>query len=300
MKTEIKKALLNKYFICVCIYGTLLSLLHCYQKITAYNSALKSLIHYNSTSVIQSNPYAPITNVFTVWIGFDTANTLAKIFFLTFPLAAAIPYCWSYCSDRKSGYADKAIYEVGKYNYHLNKYIAVFISSGLTIVIPLLVNFLIMLLFVPAICPDSVYDIYYGIFSNNFMAEIFYGMPILYVGIFILLNFVFCGLFGCFGYAVSTIIKSRIIAIISPLSVLLLIEYIKDSIVKNNPLNNTEFSPLSFLCPAKSFTSNRLIIITEIIVLFLFTFSVSVFRFKRSNKKEAYNVYHDQRYFYET
>ena len=142
-----------------------------------------------------------------MWMGFDRTNPLAKIFFLIFPLMAVLAYCWSYCSDIKSGFADKCIDEIGRYRYHLNKYISIFISSGLTNAIALTVNFLTILLFVPAIKPDSVYDIYYGIFSNNFMAETFYNIPLMYVLTFILLNFIFCGLFGCLGYAISTIIK---------------------------------------------------------------------------------------------
>lgn len=286
MKTEIKRALFNKWFIFACLYGILLSLLHCCPKIIEYNSAITDLIQFNSTSIIQINPYAPITSAFTIWIGFDKDNLICKTLFLSSPLVAGISYCWSYCSERKSSYADQVINEVGRYNYHLNKYVAVFFSSGLTIVIPLTINFMIMLLFVPAFSPDSVYDIYYGIFSNDFMAETFYSLPFLYVGIFVLLNYTFIGLFCCFGYTVSTIIKSRIVAIISPFAVLMLIEIIKDSIVEKNPLNNIEFSPLSFLCPANSFTSNWFIIITEILVLFLFTFSISVLRFKKVDAKE--------------
>ena len=286
MKIEIKKALKNKYFILVCIYGIIIVLLHCYQSISEYNRNIEGFLQYKASSDVQNNPYAPIVNAFTIWIGFDSENKFAKLFYLLFPLMTVLPYCWSYCHDIKSGQADKSIKNIGKFNYHLSKYVAVFVSSGLTVTFPLLLDFLIILLFVPAIFPDSVYDIYYGIFSNNFMADIFYGQPFLYVLIFLFICFVFCGLFGCLGYSVTTLIKSKIAAIVIPVALLFLVEYIKILIIKNNIFYNIEFSPLSFLCPAKSYTVNWKIIIFEAIVLFFFTFGISVIRFKIPNIKK--------------
>lgn len=292
MKIEIKKALTNKYFILICVYDIIIVLLHCYQSISEYNQSTESFLQYRTSSDIQNNPYAPIVSAFTLWIGCDSGNKFAKLFYLLFPLMAVLPYCWSYCNDIKSGQADKSIKNIGKFNYHLSKYIAVFISSGLTFTFPLLLDFMVILLFVPAIFPDSVYDIYYGIFSNNFMADIFYGYPFLYVLIFLFMGFVFCGLFGSLSYSVSTLIKSKVVAIIIPIALIFLVEYIK-----NNISYNIEFSPLSFLCPAKSYTTNWKIIVFETIVLFLFTFGISVIRFKIHGRKN--NKLNNQRYSYE-
>lgn len=290
MKKEIKKALANKYFILACTYGIIIAILHCYQRIPEYNDMINTFIYNNSSSDIEYNPHIPITNAFTMWIGFDSESKYTKIFYFLFPLVSVLPYCWSYCSEQKSGYADKAIIELGKSKYHFYKYISVFVSSGLTMAIPLLFDFLIILFFVPAIFPDSIYDIYYGIFSNNFMADIFYVQPFLYVLTFIILGFIFCGLFGCLGYAISTIIKSRIVSIVTPTAILFLIEYIKNIIVKNNPVNNTEFSPLSFLCPFKSYSTNWILIISEIIALFLITFYLSVIKYKIFDYKKYNNI----------
>jgi len=290
MKKEIKKSLKNKYFILACTYGIIIAILHCCQRIPEYNDMISEFIQSSSSSDIKYNPHAPITNAFTLWIGCDSESKYTKIFYFLFPIVATLPYCWSYCSDLKNGYADKAIREFGKFKYHLYKYISVFVSSGLTMTIPLLFDFLIILFFVPSIFPDSIYDIYYGIFSNNFMADTFYGQPFLYVLTFIILGFIFCGLFGCLGYTVSTIIKSRIVSIVIPSAILFLIEYIKNIIVKNNPINNTEFSPLSFLCPFKSYTTNWIVIISEIAVIFLITFYLSVIKYKIFDCKKDNNI----------
>lgn len=277
MRLEIKRSITNKYFICICVFGIIIAFLHSYNKIEEYNSIVKNLSDFAENG---QNPYSPITNAFTMWIGWDSDNMYAKLFYYLFPILSILPYCWSYCSDYKQGYAKKVIDKYGNYNYHLSKYIAVFISSGLIMVIPMVLNLLIILLFVPAITPDSVYDIYYGIFSNNFMADFFYSHPFVYVSLFILLGFIFSGLFGCIGYSISTIVKSKIVSIITPISIILLAEYIKNQVISDTVVERNNFSPLSFLCPAKSLNTNWFIIIFEIVLLFLITFSLSCIRFR--------------------
>lgn len=287
MKTEIKKAILNKYFICISLFGIAIAVLHSYSVITDYISMIKELRVVTEKG---QNPYAPITNAFTSWIGWDSENKFSKLLFSLFPFVSVLSYCWSYCSDKKNGKSDRLIMKIGKFNYHSSKYVAVFISSGLVITIPLLLDFLMILMFIPAIFPDSVYDIYYGIFSNNFMADIFYTQPFIYVFIFLLLNFVYCGLFGCIGYAVSTFIKSRLISVSMPVGIILITEYIKNKVISDISFQRNNFSPLTFLYPAKSINTNWFIVISEIFLIFLITFYFSSLRFlERKNTQKNNN-----------
>ena len=62
MKAEIKKAIVNKYFICICAFGILLSILHCYQVLTTYNDFIIERENIIKTSEIQYNPLAEITS----------------------------------------------------------------------------------------------------------------------------------------------------------------------------------------------------------------------------------------------
>lgn len=289
MKFEIKRAVFNYRFICISVLGIIIAILHSYSKVTEYICISKNLKKYVENG---QNPYSPISSAFTMWIGWDYESKYSRIFFIIFPLIAVLPYCWSYYSDYKNGYASIAIEKLGKYNYHKSKYIAVFISSGLVVSIPLILNFLIILFFVPATFPDSVYDIYYGIFSNNFMAEMFYSAPFMYIIIFILLNFVYCGLFGCIGYAASTLIKNKYISILAPNAIVLTTELIKNKVLEENSIQSNNFSPYTFLFPAKSINTNWFIIVSEIVLLFVSTFYISTFRLR---EKSNLNL----RYFYE-
>lgn len=59
------------------------------------------------------------------------------------------------------------IVRTGKQRYLTAKYIATFISGGLTMVVPLITNFMLTALFVPAIKPVPTYDTTYGVFGNS-------------------------------------------------------------------------------------------------------------------------------------
>nr|MDE7105206.1 hypothetical protein [Ruminococcus sp.] len=178
---------------------------------------------------------------------------------------AAIPYSWSLCNIVKSG---KLTSNNISSQHYFNKFVSVFISSGLLIVIPLSMNFIVTSLFVPSVTPDSVYDIYYGIFSNDFGGQLFYTLPYVYILSFILLNFVFYGLFGCIGLYVSIFFKRKIVSIITHAIIIYSIELLKKRFLANLSI---EISPISFLCPIKAVSCNYILIITEIAIMLLVT-----------------------------
>ena len=63
------------------------------------------------------------------------------------------------------------IVRTGKQRYLTAKYIATFISGGLTMVVPLITNFMLTALFVPAIKPVPTYDTTYGVFGNSIFSR---------------------------------------------------------------------------------------------------------------------------------
>lgn len=287
MKIEFKRALLNPYFVYICLIGILIAIIHSYNNIVLYKSVESNFYNMVTNG---HNPYYPLFSIFTMWIGQDGENKIANLFYTILPIFSVIPYTWSYCKDTETGYYGKTVKKFGRFNYHLSKYIAVFISSGLVTVVTPIIDFFISIHFIPATHPDSVYDIYYEIFSNNFLADIFYTHPVIYVIIFILLNFVYYGLFGCIGYAVSTLLKSKTIALVTPLIIILIIECISNRINKGTVENCINISPYSFLNPAKSFYTNWYIIIFEIFFLFITSFVISVYRFKTNTELVEENI----------
>lgn len=256
-KSELKRAITNIWFIIPLFILTLISLLDIILAIKSYNLFLNSI---NEVGEIEMDMCVPVFTSFNFWIG-NSSSLYSTIFFWTSPLLAALPYSWAYCT--KQNCTNSSLYNNSKEKY-LIKYTSVFVSSGLIALIPLFINFIVVSLVVPSIKPDSIYDINYGIFSNNFVGVLFYKFPYIYILFYCFFNFIFNGLLGGLGISVSTISKSKTTAVLFPPIIVFLLEKLKEKIQLS-----FEISPISFLCPSKPQYDNGYIIFGEIIILII-------------------------------
>lgn len=279
LKKELHKSFVNARFLIIVLMEGVIAILHSYHKVSEYITFKNNLEIILKRNKMCINPYSLIYNAYSSWIGCDKDSIYAKVLFYIFPLCASITYSWSFICDYKKGYYFSACKKYGKHNYHLYKYIAVFLSSGSIAAIPLLLNFFSITLFIPLVSPDSVYDIYYGIFSGEFMAELYYNTPLAYLLIFILLCFIYNGLFGCLSYTISIYIKNAAVSISLPYLILICVELLKSRITQNTNTFIINFSPLSFLYAAKSHNANLLVVLVIMITIFGITFYFSVSRY---------------------
>ncbi len=129
----------------------------------------------------------------------------------------------------------------------LIKYVAVFLSGGVAMVLPLIFNFWMTLLVVPAILPDVTMNMFYGVFGGSFLAELYYTVPFLYVAIYLFIDFVYCGFLVCICMAVSGIVRQKWGVVLIPFLLLLFVHVITDYIYSDPSVAYKELSPLYFL-----------------------------------------------------
>lgn len=269
LKLEVRKALRNKLFYASIAVGCAITML----------SLIYYLMGYWSSAPIASdmNPMASNDSLFRYWIGGEPFSSGSSVYFFVFPLLAAIPYGWSYCEERKCGYLRVAAVRSGKTTYFLSKYIAVFISGGLAMVIPLVFNFLLAALFFPAVTPDPVNSTTYGVFFSSLMAPLYYTMPLLYVCFYLCIDFLFCGLIACLSYAVTSFVRQRVIVVILPLFLLLAFHYSRQFVYTSPQVVYKEISPMYFLRPvAAAYQASWAVIVVEMAVLLLITLCLSM------------------------
>ena len=168
LKLELKKAFKNKFFWISVVLGCLITLLSFEHMVNMYYEGM-SAISGNSTDIIY-DPHIGINTVFNCWIGGEPFSLGSSIYFFVFPLLIALPYGWSYSEERKCGYRRMMIAKTGKKKYYCAKYVAVFLSGGVAMVLPLIFNFWMTLLVVPAILPDVTMNMFYGVFGGSFLA----------------------------------------------------------------------------------------------------------------------------------
>lgn len=263
---DTKKSVKNKWFYAACIAGIILSVVSAVHSVKEYSGFREEL------QVTEYNPLNPLNSLFTFWLGSGVRTQFISIMLMAMPLLAALPYSWSLCHEKKNGIAEERIGAQGELRYYTGKYIAVFLSSGAVIAVMQLLNLLINALFIPAITPDSAYDIYFGVFFNSFLGDMFYTMPVLYELIFVLFSFVLGGLIGCFGCAAGSVLRSRIAAVLTPAVLFAAVELLKNKIVDENK----EISPVTFMGSANLMFENISIVLIEMVFLFLFSFIIIV------------------------
>lgn len=240
------------YIILFCV-NSIISMIDVYTKVSDNNVFLS----YLNSEEVNENIMLPIYSSFSLWICGINASKYAAVFFYV-NLAVIILFCLFFSKTVESEISEHKT--IPKHSF--DKYIKAFGLSGLLSVIPLILNFLTISMFVSSIRPDSVYDIFYGIFSDNIFGDVFYRFPFLYLLIFIALVFTFWGAIGCIGYSLTVIIRKKIIPLTFMGGTLLIIHYIQ-----YRSKSEKVFSPLSLFCSYRCLYENYTIICIELIIL---------------------------------
>lgn len=218
LKIELKKAFQNKLFWITLLIAGIIATLSAIYNIQVMQEEKQ---YYYANAVAQFgvesiNPNAPLYSLFNHWICEDFSSLSSTMFFMLFPIFAVLGYGWSLFSEQKSGYIKNVVTRVSKRNYFLSKYIATFLSGGAIVSIPVIFNFLLVSMFVPAVKPDVFYDIGWTVRTNSMFSECFYTRPFLYVFLRILVVFLFSGAMATISYALAFFIRNRFAVILLP------------------------------------------------------------------------------------
>lgn len=286
LRMELKKAFQNKMFLAALLLGCLITFISFIQVIGRYQTEQQWLKEIAEASSYMQNPMSAVYTLFNHWVGGENQSLGTSIYFLIFPLLAAIPYGWSCCEEKKSGYMRTVIVQGGKSRYFFSRYFAIFLSGGVVMIVPLLLNLALTALVFPAVKPDVIYDVYYGVFGGSLMSELYYSKPFLYVIFYLCIDFVFAGLIAGLSFVVSSWIRIKAVCVIFPEFILLVFHYISNMILHANPyIAYKETSPLFFLRPVQSaYNASWKNIILEAVVLA----AAAVFCFLWEKKHEVY------------
>ena len=156
-------------------------------------------------------------SLFVLWMPINGFHITCTYFYLIWPALAAIPYGWSYCQERRSGVTQQITTRSNKRIYFNSKYIAVFVSGGLAVMIPVLVNLLVDAL----ICPYELPILgLVPIFNGNFLSGLYYTNPWLYAICWCGMEFLFGGAAACLCFITGSMLRFQVMTILVPLVLL--------------------------------------------------------------------------------
>lgn len=284
LKIELKKAIISPYFLCGFILMTLfavLSAMYMVEKQGFYTDAIKA------DSAFSTNPDLPLFSFFSSWIGAEKMSLAYILFFNLMPIGAALPFAWSFCGERKSGYIKNIVTRDRKINYYRAKTFAVFISGVLTVLIPLVINIMIVSSKMPLYKPFAGYNFYNGVYFGGMFADLLYSHPGIYVFLYVILNGLYGGLFALFGAALSFFISNKFTSVLLPFVVFLAAGYAEHTLQANIYAGYIkEFIPTQFLHATDMYGKSSGIVVLAVTV-FIFMFSLLTIHFK-GVKNEIY------------
>ncbi len=156
------------------------------------------------------------------WIAGNGGNIEGFIYFLLVPVFAMLPFGTSYFTDGDSGFLKNIYTRCGRKGFLQAKYFSAFISGGAAVAIPLFLNLLCCMTLVPDLQPSTIYT-RSMITPAHLFSSIFFTHPLLYILIFLLIDFVIGGIFACLTLAVSFLSDYKIVIAVIPFFIQLII-----------------------------------------------------------------------------
>lgn len=266
MKTEIRKSLSGwQFWITLCILCCIT--LYCGGYVILYQ--FNQMQHIRTAAGMGRNPLLAATTLYNRWIGAEWMTSLSSLYFFIFPLAAAIPYGLSLYQERRSGYMAQMILRETRGKYLREKFIAVFLSGGLVITVPVILNIMLVALYFPAYTPDLNLDIYYAVQPFSFGSRLFYEIPWLYLCVRVALIFWYGGVAASISMAATFFTRNRFVILFSPILFFLLLNY--SYTLVRTPY---EMSPQRFLGAGNIYIVTAPVVIGEAALLSALTVSI--------------------------
>lgn len=241
---EIYKAFRNKYFrtsITTAIIVTLFNTGYVLKNYDDLQQMLITMKEYNISEI--GNPYFPAFSSFSNWIGGEVYSLGYSLFFFLLPIFATLPYAWSVLEEKENGYIMQIAIRTDKRKYLFAKNIAIFLSGGACVVIPLIFNLGVTLCILPAVHPDSIYP-YFGQNQISMWSDLFFKNPFCYIFLYLLLDFIFGGIFAILGASTFSLFHKKVWIILFPFIILVCVQYIASFFI-----TTYEWSALRFLHP---------------------------------------------------
>ena len=280
-KMEAKKAIKSTGFKVSIIVSSIIVIL---QSLWFYkNVRMVNLDEYNYFMNQKGNCLWYENSIFEGWIGIEGFSMFGTLVFVLMPLIACMPYCLSFYDEWKTKYTEHVLIKRSKKEFLVTKYVVTFASGGIAASYPFLLSLFISALYLPVIKPD-IRALSIGITDRSLGAQLYDKSIFLYLTFFIVLEFIYGGIFAVTSMAASKWIDNRFTIMLLPTAVTGFLYYV----VFRMNLNWSKFLYPVFIKPEPGITSEFSfgVVIAETLLFLIATFGVY---FLSNIKRETIN-----------
>lgn len=207
-------------------------------------------------------PYSLYVN----WIGGTYSNIFPVLYYWLLPIIAVLPYGESFYHDWKNGYIKNILLRTNRKKYLLGKYVSIFLTAGIAVTLPLIIDFILTAAVLPALLPD-VTTALFPIFYQSMWSNLFYTHPLIYTMLYLGIDFIFAGLMAELIFCVTNLAENVFIVLIFPFACYLFIE----NICCSGVLQLAAWNIRMMVMPSQPLMQSMEKIGLEILVLFLLT-----------------------------
>ncbi len=268
LKTELWKVFHNKMMVLALVLGTLLALAD-----VAENAGVVARLTEGTLRAVAegygSGGHEGFS-LFVQWMAINGVNFGSRNFYLIWPVLAALPFGWSYCQERRSGIYNQIVSRSGKRTYYLAKYLAVFVSGGAAIAIPVTANLLINAL----VCPYSLPELGITPIANGtFLSALYYTHPWIYGFIWCGMEFLWGGAAACFCFIFGSMFRYQVLVILGPFACFLALTAAYPTLVRATGIA-LSFAPLEMAEAATLNPKPEWLVFSEFGILLLSSFLI--------------------------
>ncbi len=208
LRNEIKRGFCNNLFFISMLISGILVLWYSVERIPF---CIESNLSFSNNAAFDGFLEISYTN----WIGSHNMYLQQNILYLIIPFLAVLPFGNSFYLDINQGFIKGICTRTKRSYYLISKYIAVFLSGGCAVIIPMILSFMISSAFLPTMLPEASYA-FTNIYPVYKWADLFFVHPFLYTLLYIGLTFIFSGLTACMSLFVTYFLNKSFLVLIFP------------------------------------------------------------------------------------
>lgn len=208
-------------------------------------------------------------SLFVSWLALRRTGLGSVLLLYLWPTIVALPYSWSYSSDRLHQMNYQIATRSSRKIYFFAKYISIFISGGIACVVPFAVDLFLNSLICPY-CVPNVNNSLVGIFNGHFLSMLFYTSPWAYAFVWLWVCFLLGGGTACMCF-LSKKRKHQALVVLNPFFVFLTFEAFV-SWFSNMVHLPYEISPIQMVFSSTATPNPAWVVFSIILILMISTF----------------------------
>ncbi len=226
-KVEMWKAIHKAYFIISLLVGAALVLCN----VLATYANVSDL---TNRSIACQNAGLPVyrftgCSLFIWWIAHNGVNFGSIYFFQIWPIVASLPFSWSLAQEGRSGAIAQFLTRTNRRKWYISKFLAVFLSGGIAMAFPLLLDLLVN----ATICPAEnlmFANALTTVVNRSFLSGLFFSHPWIHALLWCGVDFLFGGAAAVLTFFLGMRIRTSIVAILFPFAIMYAFSILADTL----------------------------------------------------------------------